>query len=139
MRPAAFFSANSSLPGYWRATHAFSWIRSRLRNRPDPEHEMTVNRLMLSGLAFAYIGGVIATTPFWQEHLGLAAGLIAGLIFLPLYVSTPIRKLSKEKRQAEVASHAKSVFLASTCACPCQASTTVNNAPILFSCVALPT
>ena len=58
-------------------------------------------------------GGVIATTPFWQEHLGLAAGLIAGLIFLPLYVSTLIRKLSKAKRQAEVASHAKSVFLAS--------------------------
>ena len=52
-------------------------------------------------------GIVIATTPFWQEHRGLAAGLIAGLILLPLYVSTLIRKLSEAKRQAEEANRAK--------------------------------
>ncbi len=56
---------------------------------------------------------VIATTPFWQAHLGLAAGLTAGLILLPLYVSTLIRKLSEAKREAEEANRAKGAFLAS--------------------------
>jgi nitrogen-specific signal transduction histidine kinase len=38
---------------------------------------------------------------------------MAGLILLPLYVSTLIRKLSHAKRQAEEANRAKSAFLAS--------------------------
>jgi two-component system sensor histidine kinase RpfC len=58
-------------------------------------------------------GTVIATTAFWQEHRGLASGLTAGLVLLPLYVSTLIRKLSEAKRQAEEANRAKSAFLAS--------------------------
>jgi two-component system sensor histidine kinase RpfC len=194
----------------------FAWVASRLRNRPDSEHELTVNRLVLSGASFAYlmvaarfghidaaqmlrdqapvfavyqiasillfchllyrpgvsvarrligmvldlglfsygmyVGGetfallypiylwvifgngfrfgvlylfaasatsvltfgiVIATTAFWQEHLGLGAGLAVGLVLLPLYVSTLIRKLSEAKRQAEEANRAKSAFLAS--------------------------
>ena len=193
-----------------------SWVASRLRNRPDSEHELTVNRLALSGTAFAYliiaamfgradaaemlreqwlyfavyeivsislfvhllyhpgisvsrrligmvsdlglfsygmyVGGeafaplypiylwtifgngfrfgvpylfaatatsvvgfgiAIVSAPFWHEHRGLAAGLMAGLILLPLYVSTLIRKLSQAKRQAEEANRAKSAFLAS--------------------------
>ena len=194
----------------------FSWIAGRLRNRPDSEHELTVNRLVISGTAFTYLiiaaqfgqrgaermlheqspyfavyqivsvilfchllyrpgisvgrrlvgmvfdlglfsygmhvggetfallypvylwvifgngfrfgvpylfaasatsvltfGTVIATTAFWQEHRGLASGLTAGLVLLPLYVSTLIRKLSEAKRQAEEANRAKSAFLAS--------------------------
>jgi two-component system sensor histidine kinase RpfC len=197
-------------------TRIFSWVASRLRNRPDSEHELTVNRLVISGTAFAYLiiaaqfgqrgaermlheqspyfavyqivsvilfchllyrpgisvgrrlvgmvfdlglfsygmhvggetfallypvylwvifgngfrfgvpylfaasatsvltfGTVIATTAFWQEHRGLASGLTAGLVLLPLYVSTLIRKLSEAKRQAEEANRAKSAFLAS--------------------------
>jgi two-component system sensor histidine kinase RpfC len=193
-----------------------AWIVSRLRNRPDSEHELTVNRLALSGTAFAYlivaamfgradaaemlreqwlyfalyeivsislfvhliyhpgisvsrrligmvsdlglfsygmyVGGeafaplypiylwtifgngfrfgvpylfaatatsvvgfgiAIISAPFWHEHRGLAAGLMAGLILLPLYVSTLIRKLSQAKRQAEEANRAKGAFLAS--------------------------
>jgi two-component system sensor histidine kinase RpfC len=58
-------------------------------------------------------GIVIMTTAFWQEHRGLSAGLTAGLVLLPLYVSTLIRKLSEAKRQAEEANRAKSAFLAS--------------------------
>ncbi len=203
-------------PAERRAAHIISWIASRLRNRPDSEHEMTVNRLALSSVAFGYLlvaallghmdaekmllsdgpvfaiyqvasiilfchllyrpgvsvarrligmaldfgifsygmhvggetfaplypiylwvifgngfrfglpylfaasatgilafGAVIATTDFWQVQAGLAAGLTAGLILLPLYVSTLIRKLSEAKRQAEEANRAKSVFLAS--------------------------
>ncbi len=58
-------------------------------------------------------GIAIVSAPFWHEHRGLAAGLMAGLILLPLYVSTLIRKLSQAKRQAEEANRAKSAFLAS--------------------------
>jgi len=193
-----------------------SWIGGRLRNRPDTEHEMTINRLVLSGLTLIYlavassfgnasaagmldragpllalywscsfalfghilyqpgvsvarriigmlidfsifsycmhIGGeamaplypiylwvifgngfrfgitylaaasacgvisftvVVLTTDFWRGHLTLSAGLTSGLVLLPIYVSSLIRKLSDAKRQAEEASKAKSVFLAS--------------------------
>ena len=38
-----------------RIRSRLSWIVSRLRNRPDSEHELTVNRLALSGTAFAYL------------------------------------------------------------------------------------
>ena len=203
------------MPGL-RIRSRLSWVASRLRNRPDSEHELTVNRLALSGTAFMYliiaamfgradaaqmlreqwlyfalyeivsislfvhllyhpgisvgrrligmvsdlglfsygmyVGGeafaplypiylwtifgngfrfgvpylfaatatsvvgfgiAIVSAPFWHEHRGLAAGLMAGLILLPLYVSTLIRKLSQAKRQAEEANRAKSAFLAS--------------------------
>ena len=65
---------------------------------------------VISVVAFAV---VIAETPFWHSHLPLGIGLLLGLIILPLYVSALIRQLSKAKRQAEQASKAKSLFLAS--------------------------
>ncbi len=57
--------------------------------------------------------GVIVTTPFWYQNRELSGGLLAGLIILPIYVSVLIRRLSEAKRQAEEASRAKSLFLAS--------------------------
>jgi two-component system, sensor histidine kinase RpfC len=63
--------------------------------------------------SLAGFGLVVLTTDFWREHQSLALGLVASLLFLPLYVSTLIRKLSAAKRQAEEASKAKSLFLAS--------------------------
>ncbi len=216
MRAAVFRKTAPPRHASRRVTQIFSWVVSRLRNRPDSEHELTVNRLMISGTAFAYLiiaaefgqvgaqqmlheqspyfavyqivavilfchllyrpgisvarrlvgmvfdiglfsygmhvggetfallypvylwvifgngfrfgvpylfaasgtsvlafGVVIVTTAFWQTHRGLAAGLSAGLVLLPLYVSTLIRKLSEAKRQAEEANRAKSAFLAS--------------------------
>jgi two-component system, sensor histidine kinase RpfC len=216
MRAGVFRKTVSAWQTHKRVSQFFSWVASRLRNRPDSEHEMTFNRLLLSGVAFAYLivaalfgqagavqmlheqslyfviyqiiaillfchllyrpgisverrfigmvfdlglfsygmhvggetfallypiylwvifgngfrfgvpylfaasgisvltfGAVIVTTAFWQEHRGLAAGLTAGLVLLPLYVSTLIRKLSEAKRQAEEANRAKSAFLAS--------------------------
>jgi two-component system sensor histidine kinase RpfC len=76
-------------------------------------------RFGLAYLAAASACGVVSfsivvwTTAFWHGHLPLSAGLIAGLILLPIYVSSLIRKLSDAKRQAEEASKAKSSFLAS--------------------------
>ena len=55
---------------------------------------------------------VVATTPFWYEQPFLAFGLLLGLIVLPAYASTLLRKLTKAKSQAEEASRAKSRFLA---------------------------
>ncbi len=66
-----------------------------------------------AGVGFACFLAVIATTPFWYENRELSGGLLAGLIILPIYVSILIRRLSEAKRQAEAASRAKSLFLAS--------------------------
>jgi two-component system sensor histidine kinase RpfC len=56
---------------------------------------------------------VIWATPYWQANPHLAGGLLAGLFVLPLYTATLIRKLETAKQQAEAASRAKSMFLAS--------------------------
>jgi two-component system, sensor histidine kinase RpfC len=216
MRAAFLRGIGRYLSTDFRVGPILSWCRQRLRGRPDSEHELTLNRLALSGAAFAYLlvaawsgrldayemirsqgayfavyqfiavaiflhilyrpsesigrrllgmsidfcvfsygmhvcgetfaplypvylwvvfgngfrfgipylaaasalsvltfGTVIATTVYWREHQGLSVGLLAALILLPAYVSTLIRKLSEAKRQAEEASRAKSVFLAS--------------------------
>jgi len=66
---------------------------------------------MLAGLAgFAT---VVLTTPFWRDQPSLSAGLMIGLLILPLYAGVLIRKLSRAKQQAEAANRAKSLFLAS--------------------------
>jgi two-component system sensor histidine kinase RpfC len=64
-------------------------------------------------VAIAGFGAVVATTPFWIDHRGLSLGLLSGLLILPLYSGTLIRKLSQAKQQAEKANQAKSLFLAS--------------------------
>ncbi|MDB5650234.1 MAG: rpfC 1, partial [Hyphomicrobiales bacterium] len=64
-------------------------------------------------VGFASFLTVILTTPFWRDHPELSGGLLFGLVILPAYVSMLIRRLSEAKRQAEEASRAKSLFLAS--------------------------
>lgn len=64
-------------------------------------------------LAVAGFAAVALTTPFWSEHYHLSIGLLVGLLILPLYAGTLIRKLSDAKQQAEEANQAKSLFLAS--------------------------
>lgn len=61
-------------------------------------------------IGFAFL---ILTTPPWRNNLELSFGLMVGLFLLPAYVSALIRKLSEAKQQAEEASKAKSLFLAS--------------------------
>ncbi|MDB5642210.1 MAG: rpfC 1 [Hyphomicrobiales bacterium] len=73
-----------------------------------------VNYLFVAaGVGFACFLAVITTTPFWSENRELSGGLLAGIVILPIYVSILIRRLSEAKRQAEAASRAKSLFLAS--------------------------
>lgn len=64
-------------------------------------------------VALAGFGAVVATTPYWSQQLHLSAGLLAGLVLLPLYAGTLIRRLSQARQQAEEANQAKSLFLAS--------------------------
>ncbi len=56
---------------------------------------------------------VVVTTPFWSEQIHLSMGFLLGLVAIPAYSGTLIRKLSAAKAQAEAANEAKSLFLAS--------------------------
>lgn len=56
---------------------------------------------------------VVVTTPYWQGHGYLAAGLVLGPCVLGLYASALIHTLSNARRLAEQANEAKSLFLAS--------------------------
>lgn len=56
---------------------------------------------------------VVWTTPYWRDQWHLSLGLLIGLIILPAYAGTLIRKLSAATKVAEEASQAKSLFLAS--------------------------
>lgn len=64
-------------------------------------------------VSMASFAAVVAITPFWYRSPALAAGLMLGLLILPLYVGVLIRKLSTAKEQAEAANRAKGQFLAS--------------------------
>ncbi|MCK0198188.1 ATP-binding protein [Ancylobacter sp. 6x-1] len=56
---------------------------------------------------------MVWTTPYWHGQLHLSIGLLVGLVILPAYAGTLIRKLSHATKAAEEASQAKSLFLAS--------------------------
>lgn len=76
-------------------------------------------RFGLTSLAIAIpvatlcFGIVVLTTPFWFQRWHLSVGLLGGLVILPAYAGTLIRKLSQATQAAEEASQAKSLFLAS--------------------------
>lgn len=65
---------------------------------------------VLASLSF---GMVVYMTDYWADKLILGTSLAAGLFIIPAYCSTLIRRLSLAKEQAEIASQAKSYFLAS--------------------------
>jgi two-component system sensor histidine kinase RpfC len=66
-----------------------------------------------AGAAIVGFCVVLLTTPYWQYQPSLSVGLLAGLVVIPAYTAKLIRKLSDAKREAEEASQAKSLFLAS--------------------------
>jgi len=63
-------------------------------------------------LSAACFLSVILLTPFWHEQTHLATGLLVGIVAVPLYAATLIKKLSSARRDAEAANAAKSIFLA---------------------------
>jgi two-component system sensor histidine kinase RpfC len=64
------------------------------------------------GLGLAAFAAVILSSPFWAQYRLLSIGLLIGILVLPLYTSTLIRKLSQAKQEAEEANQAKSMLLA---------------------------
>ncbi|MET0012805.1 MAG: ATP-binding protein [Sedimenticola sp.] len=62
-------------------------------------------------LSIAGFATVIAYTPFWQDHLILAYGLLAGLLLVPVYIVAMARQISLERERAEKSSRAKSEFI----------------------------
>lgn len=64
-------------------------------------------------MSAATFGIVVFSTTYWQQNLWLGVALTMALIAIPAYCSTLIRKISHAKEQAELASKAKSYFLAS--------------------------
>lgn len=57
-------------------------------------------------------GAVVATTPFWSAHGSLAAGLLGGMLLVPLGTMRLIRKLSTDQRKAEAENREKALLLA---------------------------
>lgn len=73
-----------------------------------------VNWLLASSiLSTISFGAVVATTEYWQQNLMLGAALMFALLAIPAYCSTLIRNISDAKEEADLASKAKSYFLAS--------------------------
>jgi len=65
--------------------------------------------MALSIVGFAV---VIHVNPYWQANEILAWGLMAGLVVLPVYFSTLLKRLTRARAEAEAANRAKSQFLA---------------------------
>jgi two-component system sensor histidine kinase RpfC len=63
-------------------------------------------------LGTAFFSLVIATTGYWKSHSTLGLGLLAGLVVLPAYVSSLLKKLTDAISRAEEANRAKNQFLA---------------------------
>ncbi|VAW90614.1 BarA sensory histidine kinase (= VarS = GacS) [hydrothermal vent metagenome] len=55
---------------------------------------------------------VYSSTFFWQQYPILFTGMLVGLILLPIYASTLLRRLTEAVKNAEIANKAKSQFLA---------------------------
>jgi two-component system sensor histidine kinase RpfC len=72
-----------------------------------------VRYLYLSmGLSLAGFSFVLANAEYWSQHTMLGAGLLLGIVVLPLYASTLLRRLNYAIQHAEEANRAKSAFLA---------------------------
>jgi two-component system sensor histidine kinase RpfC len=65
--------------------------------------------VILSVVSFSI---VILTNDYWKNQISLAVGLLLGLIVLPAYVSSLLKKLTAAISRAEEANRAKNQFLA---------------------------
>lgn len=71
-------------------------------------------RFLYTAIGFAVVTHlvVILTTPYWQQNSWLGWGLLAGLVAVPLYLSSLLKALVKATEAAKAANQAKSRFLA---------------------------
>ncbi len=65
-----------------------------------------------SAVGTVSFGIAIFTSVYWQDKIPLGIGLQAGIIMLPLYVSSLLKKLTAAGKRAEEANLAKNRFLA---------------------------
>ena len=65
-----------------------------------------------SALGTVSFGVAVYLNEYWRNHLVLAIGLQVGLVALPLYISSLLKKLSAAGERAEEANRAKNRFLA---------------------------
>lgn len=63
-------------------------------------------------LSVTGFGLVAAGNGYWNTHSAMASGLLIGLVILPAYVSSLLKKLQEAIHKAEEANQAKSRFLA---------------------------
>ena len=72
------------------------------------------NRYLLAAVAMAVasFGTVVWATEFWHSVRALGLGLLAGLVAVPMYLSSLLRQLTRATEEAQRASEAKSRFLA---------------------------
>ena len=63
-------------------------------------------------LSVVGFGGVILLSDFWRSGVILSLGLLLGLLVIPLFVNSLLKRLEQEKARAESANQAKSRFLA---------------------------
>lgn len=63
--------------------------------------------LSVCGFSLAFL-----TSEYWAMHRDIGFGLLAGLVVLPMYVATLVRRLNVALKRAEEANRAKSQFLA---------------------------
>jgi Signal transduction histidine kinase len=68
--------------------------------------------LACGGLSAAGFGFVVAASPFWQMHTGIATGLMIMLVLIPAYTVFLLKQLYRAIAQAKAANAAKSAFLA---------------------------
>ena len=66
----------------------------------------------VAGLSLISFAAVTAATPFWQEHISLAIGIMVALVTMPAYVYHLLKRLTEARAQAELANEAKGRFLA---------------------------
>ena len=64
------------------------------------------------GLSIAGFTGVIVFSDFWRDGYVLSFGLLVGLLIIPMFVSSLLKRLEQEKKHVEAANQAKSRFLA---------------------------
>ena len=64
-------------------------------------------------LVLTGFGLVVAATPFWRGHATLSASLLLSLAVLPAYGAILLRNVAVARAEAERASRAKTLFLAS--------------------------